>query len=199
MALGETGDKTQLLALMLAAKFRRPIPIIAGIVVATALNHAFAGAAGAWVAAALGLAVLRWVVGVSFLAMAAWTLVPNKVDGEDAGGVARFGVFGTTLLAFFVAEMGDKTQIATVALAAHYRNMFAVVGGTTLGMLLADVLAVLLGDTVAKRLPMRLVRQSPRRSLRRSASLRCRVSVRPGELRVDASPRAMSPRNCCLG
>jgi putative Ca2+/H+ antiporter (TMEM165/GDT1 family) len=157
VALGEIGDKTQLLALLLAAKFRRPVPIIAGILVATLTNHALAGAAGSWVATALGPDVLRWVVGLSFLGMAVWTLVPDRVDDEDSGGAHHFGVFGTTVVAFFLAEMGDKTQIATVALATHYRDLLAVVAGTTLGMLLADVPAVLLGDIVAKKVPMRLV------------------------------------------
>jgi putative Ca2+/H+ antiporter (TMEM165/GDT1 family) len=157
VALGEIGDKTQLLALLLAAKFRRPVPIIAGILVATLTNHALAGAVGSWVATALGPDVLRWVVGLSFLGMAVWTLVPDRVDDEDSRGAHRFGVFGTTVVAFFLAEMGDKTQIATVALAAHYRDLLAVVAGTTLGMLLSDVPAVLLGDIVAKKVPMRLV------------------------------------------
>ena len=119
VALGEMGDKTQLLAIVLAAAFRRPAPIIAGIFVATVLNHALAGAVGAWVAQALGPQVLRWVIGLSFLAMAAWMLVPDEIDEDTAAGQQRFGVFGTTVLAFFLAEMGDKTQIATVALAAR--------------------------------------------------------------------------------
>jgi len=157
VALGGMGDKTQLLSLLLAAKFRHPTPIITGILVATIVNHAFAGAAGTWVAAALGPEVLRWVVGLSFLGMAIWTLVPDQVDSDHAGRTPRFGVFGTTVVAFFLAEMGDKTQIATVALAAHYRDLLAVVAGTTLGMLVADVPAVLLGDIVARKIPMRLM------------------------------------------
>ena len=157
VALGEMGDKTQLLAIVLAAAFRKPLPIIAGIFVATVLNHALAGVVGAWVAQALGPEVLRWVIGLSFLAMAAWMLVPDEIDEETAAGRQRFGVFGTTVLAFFLAEMGDKTQIATVALAARYTELVAVVLGTTLGMMVANVPAVFLGDRIAKRLSMRVV------------------------------------------
>lgn len=157
VALGEMGDKTQLLAVLLAAKFRRPVPIILGILVATLANHAMAGAAGDWVAKALGPDILRWVIGVSFIAMAGWMLVPDKVDEEAAGGNQRFGVFGTTVLTFFLAEMGDKTQIATVALAARYTDLLAVVTGTTFGMMLANVPAVFLGDTIAKKVSMTLV------------------------------------------
>jgi Ca2+/H+ antiporter, TMEM165/GDT1 family len=157
VALGEMGDKTQLLAILLAAKFRRPIPIIFGILVATLVNHAFAGLVGDWVAKALGPDILRWVIGVSFIAMAAWMLIPDRVDDAAAGGKHRFGVFGTTVVAFFLAEMGDKTQIATVALAARYHDLIAVVAGTTLGMMLANVPAVFLGDTIAQRVSMTLV------------------------------------------
>jgi len=152
------GDKTQLLAMLLAARFRKPLPIIAGIFVATLANHALAGAVGAWVSAQLGPDVLRWIVGLSFLAVAAWMLVPDKVDDAAVTSAPRFGVFGTTVLAFFIAEMGDKTQIATVALAARYSAEFvAVVAGTTLGMMLANVPAVYLGDRVARKLSMTLV------------------------------------------
>ncbi len=157
VALGEMGDKTQLLAMLLAAKFRRPLPIILGILVATLVNHALAGAVGDAVAQALGPDVLRWVIGLSFLGMAGWMLVPDRVDDEAAGGTQRFGVFGTTVLAFFLAEMGDKTQIATVALAARYTDLIAVVGGTTFGMMLANVPAVFLGDTIARKVSMPLV------------------------------------------
>lgn len=157
VTLGEMGDKTQLLAMVLAAKFRRPIPIILGILIATLVNHALAGALGGWVAQALGPDILRWVIGVSFLAMAAWMLVPDKIDEESAGGGLRLGVFGTTLVAFFLAEMGDKTQIATVALAARYTDIVGVVAGTTLGMMVANVPAVFLGDTIAHKVSMRLV------------------------------------------
>ncbi len=157
VALGEMGDKTQLLAILLAAKFRRPVPIILGILVATLANHSFAGAVGNWVAQALGPDILRWVIGVSFIAMAVWMLIPDEVDERATGGKQRFGVFGTTTLAFFLAEMGDKTQIATVALAARYDDLVAVVAGTTLGMMLANVPAVFLGDAISKKVSMRLV------------------------------------------
>jgi putative Ca2+/H+ antiporter (TMEM165/GDT1 family) len=156
VALAEMGDKTQLLSLVLAARFRRPLPIILGIFVATLVNHGMAGAAGAWITAVLGKDVMRWVLGLSFLGMALWTLIPDKLD-EDETTTARFGVFGTTVVAFFLAEMGDKTQFATVALAARYVDLVAVVAGTTFGMLLANVPAVLLGDAVAKKVPMRVV------------------------------------------
>ena len=139
VALGEMGDKTQLLAFLLAARFKRPLPIILGILVATLLNHSLAGAIGTWLAAQMGPVVLRWVIGLGFIVMAGWMLIPDKADDEVAGGSQRFGVFGTTLLAFFLAEMGDKTQIATVALAARYDALVPVVAGTTLGMMLADV------------------------------------------------------------
>ncbi|TSE24621.1 hypothetical protein Tsedi_01815 [Tepidimonas sediminis] len=157
VALAEMGDKTQLLALLLAARFRRPLPIVAGIVVATVLNHALAGAVGAWLAAHVSPAWLRWGLGLSFLAMAAWMLIPDKVDEDDVRIAPRWGVFGATALAFFLAEMADKTQIATVALTVHYAAPLAVVAGTTLGMLLADVPAVFVGDRLARRVPMRLV------------------------------------------
>ncbi len=157
VALGEMGDKTQLLAIVLAAAFRKPIPIIAGIFVATVLNHAAAGALGGWVAQLMGPGVLRWVIGLSFLAMAGWMLVPDEIDEETAAGRQRFGVFGTTVIAFFLAEMGDKTQIATVALAARYTEVVQVVLGTTVGMMLANVPAVFLGDRIAQKVSMRLV------------------------------------------
>ena len=156
VALAEMGDKTQLLSLLLAAKFRRPVPIILGILVATLLNHAFAGAVGTWVQQVLGPDMLRWILGVSFVAMAAWMLVPDKLEDTGAS-LTRFGVFGTTLIAFFVAEMGDKTQIATVALAARYDAFFSVVAGTTLGMMIANVPAVLLGERITRVVPIRLV------------------------------------------
>jgi len=157
VALGEMGDKTQLLAIVLAAKFRRPWPIVGGILVATLANHAAAGALGGWMANALGPDVLRWLVGLSFLAMALWILIPDQIDEENAAGRQRFGVFGTTAIAFFLAEMGDKTQIATVALAARYEDVAPVVLGTTLGMMLANVPAVFLGGTIAQRVSMRWV------------------------------------------
>jgi Ca2+/H+ antiporter, TMEM165/GDT1 family len=158
VALGEMGDKTQLLAFLLAAKFKRPVPIVLGILAATLLNHTAAGALGAWIAHALGPDLLRWVVGLGFLGMAGWILIPDKVDEDEAAGMMnRFGVFATTIVTFFMAEMGDKTQIATVALAARYQNLFQVVAGTTLGMLLADVPAVFLGSGIAAKMNMRLM------------------------------------------
>jgi putative Ca2+/H+ antiporter (TMEM165/GDT1 family) len=156
VALAEIGDKTQLLAFILAAKFRQPLPIVLGILVATLANHSFAGALGGWITTLLGPETLRWVLGISFIAMALWTLIPDKFDEDDAK-LARFGVFGTTLIAFFLAEMGDKTQVATVALAAQFRAVVQVVAGTTLGMMLANVPAVLLGERIAERLPVRAV------------------------------------------
>ncbi len=156
VALAEIGDKTQLLAFILAAKFRRPVPIILGILLATLANHAFAGAVGTWITGLVGPQTLRWVLGLSFLAMAVWTLIPDKFDEKDAK-LAHMGVFGTTLLAFFLAEMGDKTQIATIALAAQYQAFASVVAGTTLGMMIANVPAVLLGDRIAHRMPVRVV------------------------------------------
>ncbi|MGB6054282.1 MAG: TMEM165/GDT1 family protein [Burkholderiaceae bacterium] len=156
VALAEIGDKTQLLAFILAAKFRKPLPIILGILAATLVNHGFAGALGAWLTSLLSPHALRWILGASFLAMAAWILVPDKFDEKDAR-LAQFGVFGTTLIAFFLAEMGDKTQIATIALAAQYRDLLPVVAGTTVGMMLANVPAVLLGGRIANRVPVRLV------------------------------------------
>ncbi|TFW13706.1 TMEM165/GDT1 family protein [Massilia arenosa] len=156
VALAEIGDKTQLLAFLLAARFRRPLPIVLGIFVATIVNHAFAAAVGAWVSATLGPQVLRWVLGLGFIAMAAWMLVPDEVDEDDAK-LARYGVFMTTLIAFFLAEMGDKTQVATVALAARFGSMAPVVAGTTLGMMLANVPAVYFGGRIANKVPLKLV------------------------------------------
>jgi len=157
VAIAEIGDKTQLLALVLAARFRKPAPIILGILVATLANHALAGAVGAWLLGVLGPDAIRWVLGISFLAMAAWALIPDKLDDGDAKP-SRYGAFLTTLVAFFLVEMGDKTQIATVALAARYDALAVVVAGTTLGMMLANVPAVLLGEVAATKLPLRLVR-----------------------------------------
>lgn len=157
VALGEIGDKTQLLSLLLAARFQRPVPIILGIVVATALNHLLAGFVGVWVRSALTPEVLRVGLGVSFLALAAWTLVPDTLE-ERRAARGQSSVFLVTLLTFFLAEMGDKTQVATVMLAAKYQNLGAVVTGTTLGMLVADVPAVLIGQMAAPKLPLPLVR-----------------------------------------
>ncbi|MBB3121976.1 TMEM165/GDT1 family protein [Pseudoduganella violacea] len=156
VALAEIGDKTQLLAFCLAAQFRRPLPIVAGIFVATIANHAFAAAVGSWLTGLFGPDVLRWILGLSFLAMAAWILVPDKID-EDEQPNARYGVFAATVVAFFLAEMGDKTQIATVALAARFDSMLAVVAGTTFGMMLANVPAVYLGKKAATAVPLKLV------------------------------------------
>jgi putative Ca2+/H+ antiporter (TMEM165/GDT1 family) len=156
VALAEIGDKTQLLAFLLAARFRRPLPIILGIFIATLLNHAFAAAVGALVSELLGPFVMRWVLGLSFLGMAVWTMIPDHIDEDDAA-LPRFGVFMTTLLAFFLAEMGDKTQVATVALAARYTDIAPVVAGTTLGMMLANVPAVLFGERIANKLPLSVV------------------------------------------
>ncbi|MDN4039027.1 TMEM165/GDT1 family protein [Massilia sp. YIM B02443] len=159
VGLAEIGDKTQLLAFLLAARFRRPLPIVFGIFVATVANHAFAAAVGSLVSELLGPGVMRWVLGLSFLGMAAWIMVPDEVDADGLNGapLAKYGVFLTTLLAFFVAEMGDKTQVATVALAARYESMAAIVAGTTFGMMLANVPAVYFGERIAGRVPLTLV------------------------------------------
>lgn len=157
VTLAEMGDKTQLLALILAARFRKPWPIVLGIFVATVINHTIAGALGAWLTTIVGPDVLRWVLGGSFIAMAAWMLVPDKMDDEETSDAPRFGVFGTTVLAFFLAEMGDKTQIATVMLAAQYSTWVWVVAGTTMGMMLADAPVVWLGDKITKLVPIRVV------------------------------------------
>jgi putative Ca2+/H+ antiporter (TMEM165/GDT1 family) len=157
VALAEMGDKTQLLALLLAARFRKPWPIVLGIFVATIANHAMAGALGAWVTTQISPQVLRWILGASFIAMAVWMLIPDKLDDDTDKKPPRFGVFGTTVIFFFLAEMGDKTQIATVMLAARYEAYFAVVAGTTLGMMLANAPVVWLGERVTRLLPLRVV------------------------------------------
>ena len=154
VALAEMGDKTQLLSLVLAARFRQPWPIVCGILVATLANHALAGGLGTWITHWMGPNVLRWVLGVSFLAMAAWMLVPDALDDEDADVKPRFGVFGTTVIAFFLAEMGDKTQIATVMLAAEYQSWLWVVAGTTLGMMLANAPVVWFGERITRLVPL---------------------------------------------
>ena len=158
VAVAEIGDKTQLLALVLAARFRKPVPIVLGILLATLANHALAGALGAWLIGALGPSLVRWVLGLSFLAMAAWALVPDKLEDEGERRTDRYGAFLATLVAFFLVEIGDKTQVATVALAARYDALATVVAGTTLGMMIANVPAVLLGEVAATRIPLRLVR-----------------------------------------
>ncbi len=157
VALAEIGDKTQLLAFLLATRFKKPLPIIAGILVATLLNHSMAGALGAWITATLSPEVLRWILGLSFIGMAIWTLIPDKIEEEEMQVAKKFGVFGATLITFFLAEMGDKTQIAPVAMAAHYPDPVLVVIGTTLGMMIADVPAVFIGDRFAAKIPMKLV------------------------------------------
>ncbi|MEX0738249.1 MAG: TMEM165/GDT1 family protein [Pseudohongiella sp.] len=156
VALAEMGDRTQLLAFLLAARYRKPLPIILAIFIATIANHAFAGLVGTWLTALMGPQTLRWVLGLSFIAMAIWVLIPDKLDNTETP-VSRFGVFGATLVTFFIAEMGDKTQIATVALAAQYQNLVWVVLGTTLGMMIANVPAVYLGDKLAHKLPVRAI------------------------------------------
>lgn len=158
VAIGEIGDKTQLLALLLAARFRRPLPIVLGILVATLANHALAGALGAWLRALVPAAALRWLVAASFLAVALWSLKPDRVDPEQDAEKRQLGVFAVTVVSFFLAEIGDKTQIATMLLAAQFTSLLAVVAGTTLGMLLADVPVVFLGQAAAARIPLRLVR-----------------------------------------
>ncbi len=157
VALAEIGDKTQLLAFILAARFKKPLPIVLGIFAATLVNHGLAGALGAWIMTSVSPGVLRWALGLSFLGMAAWTLVPDNIEDEESRVAGHFGVFGATLATFFLAEMGDKTQIATVALAAHYGAPLQVVIGTTLGMLIADVPAVFVGGKLAEKIPMKLV------------------------------------------
>ena len=157
VALAEIGDKTQLLAFILAARFKKPLPIIAGILCATLINHGLAGALGAWITSVVQPDTLRWVLGLSFIGMAVWTMIPDKIEEEETRIAGRLGVFGATFVTFFMAEMGDKTQIATIALAANYAAPLLVIAGTTLGMLIADVPAVFVGNAFAAKIPMRLV------------------------------------------
>jgi len=157
VALAEIGDKTQLLALILAARFKKPTPIILGILAATIASHGLAGAVGAWISATVSPDILRWILSLSFIGMAIWTMIPDKIEEEETQIATKFGVFSATLITFFLAEMGDKTQVATVALAAHYAVPLLVVLGTTLGMLIADVPAVFVGDKLANKIPMRVV------------------------------------------
>ena len=157
VALAEMGDKTQLLAFILAARFKKPVPIILGILLATIVNHGLAGALGAWITSVISPDTMRWVLGLSFIGMAIWTLIPDKIEEEETQVAQKMGVFGATLVTFFLAEMGDKTQIATVALAAHYAAPLMVVIGTTLGVLIADVPAVFVGNKFAAKIPMKLV------------------------------------------
>ena len=158
VALAEIGDKTQLLSLILAAKYRKPWPICIGIFVATLVNHALAGSVGALVAQWLTPGVLKWIVALSFFAVAAWTLIPDKIDDDGTSVGARYGVLAATVIAFFIAEMGDKTQVATVVLAALYQPLWQVVAGTTVGMLLANVPVVWLGSRFAEKLPLKAAR-----------------------------------------
>lgn len=157
VALAEIGDKTQLLAFILAARFKKPYPIIAGILCATIINHGLAGALGAWITTVISPQTLRWILGVSFIGMAIWTLIPDKIEEKETQIAKKWGVFGATLITFFFAEMGDKTQIATVALAASYAAPVMVVIGTTLGMMIADVPAVFVANKFADKIPMKLV------------------------------------------
>ncbi len=157
VALAEMGDKTQLLAFILAARFKRPLPIILGILFATLLNHGLAGALGTWITTVISQDVLRWVLGLSFIGMAIWTLIPDKIEDGETTIASKLGVFGATFITFFLAEMGDKTQIATIALAAHYIAPLMVIAGTTLGMMIADVPAVFIGNKFADKIPMKLV------------------------------------------
>jgi len=157
VALAEIGDKTQLLAFILAARFKKPLPIIAGILIATLVNHGLAGALGAWITSVLSPEAMRWILGLSFLGMAIWTLIPDEIEEDETHVAKHLGIFGATFITFFLAEMGDKTQIATIALAAHYGAPLLVIAGTTLGMLVADVPAVFVGKKFATRIPMKLV------------------------------------------
>lgn len=157
VALAEIGDKTQLLAFILAARFKQPVPIIAGILCATLINHGMAGALGAWITSVLSPDMMRWILGGSFIGMAIWTMIPDKIEEEETQVAKHLGVFGATFVTFFLAEMGDKTQIATIALAAHYAAPVTVIAGTTLGMLIADVPAVLVANKFAEKIPMKLV------------------------------------------
>ena len=158
VALAEIGDKTQLLAIVLAARFKRPVPIVLGILVATLANHFLAAMAGSLAAGWFDGPAFRYAVAVGFLAMAAWTLVPDTFEDDEAPAVSRGGAFLTTLIAFFFVEMGDKTQVATIALGARFHDALAVTAGTTLGMMLANVPAVLLGGEIVKRVPLGVVR-----------------------------------------
>jgi putative Ca2+/H+ antiporter (TMEM165/GDT1 family) len=157
VGLAEIGDKTQILSLMLAARFKRPVPIILGILFATIANHAAAGLAGTLFGSLLAGPWMRWILGLSFLSVAVWALFPDKYEGDDKG-IGRFGAFTSTLVAFFLAEIGDKTQIATIGLAARFEQFYPVVMGTTLGMMLANIPAVIVGDRLAGKLPVKAIR-----------------------------------------
>lgn len=157
VALAEMGDKTQLLALVLAARLKKPLPICLGIFAATLVNHACAAVVGQWITLYLGVEAMRWILGISFIAMAGWMLIPDKLDDDDDSKPQRFGAFLTTLIAFFIVEMGDKTQVATVALAAKYSSLVWVVMGTTVGMMLANAPVVYFGDKLTKLVPIKTV------------------------------------------
>ena len=157
IALAEMGDKTQLLAFILAARFKKPIPIILGILLATIINHGLAGAFGAWITTLISPDTLRWILAASFIGMGIWTLIPDKIEEEETQIAKHLGVFGATFITFFLAEMGDKTQIATIAMAAHFSDAIFVVIGTTLGMLVADVPAVFVANKFADKIPMKLI------------------------------------------
>ena len=157
VALAEMGDKTQLLALLLAVKFRKPLPILLAILAATIVNHGLSAWIGQWITSVVPEHILVWILAIGFIAMAVWMLIPDKLDDEGVDNHSRWGVFGTTVVAFFLAEMGDKTQIATVMLAAQYNAYLWVVLGTTLGMMLANAPVVWLGDKLVKKVPIRLV------------------------------------------
>lgn len=157
VALAEMGDKTQLLAFLLAARFKKPLPIILGILLATLLNHGLAGAVGTWITQNIETGTLRWILGSSFIAMAAWTLIPDKIEADETRLFQQLGVFGASCVTFFIAEMGDKTQIATIAMAARFDSTLLVILGTTLGMMIANVPAVFLGEKLATRIPMGVV------------------------------------------
>ena len=159
VALAEIGDKTQLLALVLAARFRRPWPIVTGILIATLANHAVAGLAGAWFAHLLDGPWLRWIVALSFVAIGIWAIFPDRFEDDDKPAMDRYGAFATTVIAFFFVEIGDKTQVATVALASRFAtDVAAVVAGTTIGMMIANAPAIWLGDKLAHRLPLKAIR-----------------------------------------
>jgi putative Ca2+/H+ antiporter (TMEM165/GDT1 family) len=159
VALGEIGDKTQLLALLLAARYHQPLPIIAGILVATLANHAAAAALGGWTITLVDPDWARWIAGLSFVAVAVWMLVPDTSEESEDRERRGLGVFGVTVVAFFLTEMGDKTQVATIVLAAQFQSLVAVTAGTTLGMMLANVPIVLLGERAMRRVPLAWVRR----------------------------------------
>lgn len=158
IAFAEIGDKTQLLAIILAARFKRPIPLILGILFATLINHSLAAAAGIWLASTINHSTLRWILAGSFIAMAIWALVPDKLEENQTVISSRMGVFWITFFTFFLVEMGDKTQLATIAFTAHYATPFMVVAGTTLGILIADIPAIMLASKATNKLSLKLVR-----------------------------------------